>query len=85
MTTSRTTLPTECTKPTSVHAQKALSFSKVGAMRVHVYSSTHSHWLQIFTHTLGQSLLFVSLLEAPAKLHDVKIIAMYADASIKMR
>ena len=54
-------------------------------MRVHVYNSTHSHWLQIFTHTLGQSLLFVSLLEAPAKLHDVKIIAMYADASMKMR
>ena len=56
-----------------------------GAMRVHVYNSTHSHWLQIFTHTLGQSLLFVSLLEAPAKLHDVKIMAMYADASMKIR
>jgi hypothetical protein len=50
-----------------------------------LYSSTHSHWLQILTHTLGQSLLFVSRVVVPCRLHEVKIIAMYADASMKMR
>lgn len=58
------------------HGPNSLSLSKAGATKLHVYSSTHSHWLQIFTHTLGQSLLFVSLLDAPAKLHDVKIMAI---------
>ena len=65
--------------------QNCLSFSTRGAIRLHVYSSTHSHWLQILTHTLGQSLLFVSRVVVPCRLHDVKIIAMYADASMKMR
>ena len=60
----------------SISPQKSLSFSTAGATKLQLYRSTHSHWLQILTHTLGQSLLFVSLLDAPCKLHDVKIMAM---------